>query len=232
MAPMNPTPAIEVRGLTKSYGDHEAVRGIDFTRRPRRGVRSARAQRGGKDHDRRDPRGIPRAHRRSRLGPRVRPWPPRARTARARGHRPAVVRHVPPRHRPRGDRALGVAVPTATRRRRGRRAGGPGSQAARLRAPAIGRPASAAGLRAGDGRRPRADLPRRADDGLRSRRAPRGLEHDPLAARPGQDRAADHPLPRRGADARRPGGDHQGRADPGGRDAGASWARAPRRVSG
>jgi ABC-2 type transport system ATP-binding protein len=31
MGAVNPSPAIEVRGLTKAYGEHEAVRGIDFT---------------------------------------------------------------------------------------------------------------------------------------------------------------------------------------------------------
>ncbi len=31
MGAMNPSPAIAVRGLTKAYGEHEAVRGIDFT---------------------------------------------------------------------------------------------------------------------------------------------------------------------------------------------------------
>ena len=56
-----------------------------------------------------------------------------------------------------------------------------------------------------------------------------GLGDDPLAARARQDRAAHHPLPRRGAGAGRPGGDHQGRADPRrGRAAGARRRRRPR----
>ena len=61
---------------------------------------------------------------------------------------------------------------------------------------------------------PELDLPRRADDRLRPRRAPRRLGHDPRARRPRQDRPADDALPRRGAGAVRPRRDRQGRAHP------------------
>ena len=58
--------AVEVRGLRKRYGEFEAVRGIDFSVAPRRGLRAARPQRRGQDHHRRDPRGLSRAQRRAR----------------------------------------------------------------------------------------------------------------------------------------------------------------------
>ena len=48
-------------------------------------------------------------------------------------------------------------------------------------------------------RRPGARLPRRAHDRLRPRRAPERLGARPLAARPREDGTADDPLPRRGA---------------------------------
>ena len=87
--------------------------------------------------------------------------------------------------------------------------------AGHARAGAVRRPDAPAGLRARAGRRPRADLPRRADDGLRPGRAAQRVGRRPLAAGAGQDRAADHALPRRGPGAGRPRGDHQGRRDPG-----------------
>ena len=51
--------AIRVSGLHKSYGEHEAVRGIDFEVARGRGLRLPRPQRRGQDDDDRDPRGLP-----------------------------------------------------------------------------------------------------------------------------------------------------------------------------
>ena len=68
--------AISVRDLHKSYGDFEAVRGIDFEVQRRRSVRSARPERGGEDHDTRNSGGstpaLERHGFRSRLRPRLR----------------------------------------------------------------------------------------------------------------------------------------------------------------
>ena len=57
-------PVVRVRGLTKRYGDVQAVDGIDFEVAPRRGLRPARAERRRQDDDGRDPRGPARARRR------------------------------------------------------------------------------------------------------------------------------------------------------------------------
>ncbi len=59
-------PAISVASLSKSYGRTRAVDDLDFTVGARRGVRAARSQRRGQDHDRRDPRGLPHAPTRAR----------------------------------------------------------------------------------------------------------------------------------------------------------------------
>ena len=78
-------------------------------------------------------------------------------------------------------------------------------EAGHARPAALGRPAAPARPRARAGRRPGDPLPRRADDRLRSRRPPRRLGRDPLAALARQDDPADDALPRRGRAARRPG---------------------------
>ena len=65
--------AISVRGLRKSYGDFEAVRGIDFEVATGEVFRAARAERRRQDHHGRDPRRAPAAHRGRRVGARVRP---------------------------------------------------------------------------------------------------------------------------------------------------------------
>ena len=58
--------AIEVAALEKRYGDTRAVDGLTFSIADRRGLRAARAERRGQDHDRRDPRGLPPRRRRRR----------------------------------------------------------------------------------------------------------------------------------------------------------------------
>ena len=63
---------IDIRGLRKSYGDVEAVRGIDLHVDRGRGLRAARPQRRRQDDDRRDPRGLPRADGGRGRGPRPR----------------------------------------------------------------------------------------------------------------------------------------------------------------
>ena len=78
-------------------------------------------------------------------------------------------------------------------------------------------------------RRPRPRVPRRADDRLRPGRAPRGVEGHRRPARPRQDGLPDDALPRRGAGARRPRGDHQGRRDRRGGRAGRDSRAARRR---
>ena len=80
------------------------------------------------------------------------------------------------------------------------------------RAP-VRRTATPARRRRGAGRRPGASVPRRADDRVRSLRAPAGLggDREPQGAR--QDGVPDHALHGRGAGARRPGRDHRRGAD-------------------
>ena len=79
--------------------------------------------------------------------------------------------------------------------------------------PPLRRPAAPPRRRHGAGRRPRAALPRRADDRLRPLRPAPGLGRDRRPARPRQDRLPHHPLHGRGAAPRRPGDDHRRRRD-------------------
>ena len=208
--------AIEVEGLRKSYGEREAVRGVSFSRRrtARCSVSWARTAPARRPRWRssRATGSAPRGARRV-LG--MDPGDAAAGAARARRHRAAVERSVPPPDGARGGGALGRALPGAARRRRDDRArSGLTESAERAHERAVGRPAAAAGLRARARRRPRARVPRRADHGLRPGGPPAGVGHRALAAGARQDRAPHHPLPRRGAGARRPRGDHQGRRDP------------------
>ena len=57
---MAETPAVVVDGLTKAYGGDLAVDGLSFGVERGRGLRAPRPQRRREDHDRRDPRGLPR----------------------------------------------------------------------------------------------------------------------------------------------------------------------------
>ena len=219
-------PAIEVTGLSKAYGSLAALRGVDFTVAARRGVRPARPQRRRKD-DRASrcsrATGTATAARSACSG--ATPGPLASCASRVGivlqscGTYPHLTVRETVEH-------WAGAVPAPRDVRRGARARG----ARRLRRPpradAERRPGAAAGLRAGAGRRPGADLPRRADDGLRPGGPPRRLGRHPRAARPRQDRRADHALPGRGAGAGRPRRDPPGRADPGRGPAGR--ARAPR----
>ena len=192
--------------------------------RPRRGLRPARPQRRGQDDDGRDPRGLPRAARAasSPCSATIPSSGPRALRERV-GivlQATGMYRHIRVREAvAHWAGALPAARATSTRcstspaSRQGGRAG----------ADALGRPAAPPGLRAGARRRPRArsssTSPRPAS--TRPRGAPRGSAIRALqGAR--QDRPADDALPRRGAGALRPRGDHQGGADP------RRWAR-PRR---
>ena len=84
--------AIAVRGLRKTYGALEAVRGIDFEIAARRGLRPARPERRRQDDDGRDPRGLPPPRRRRGRGARRRPRARRRRVARADRRRPPVAR--------------------------------------------------------------------------------------------------------------------------------------------
>ena len=72
-------PVISVAGLRKSYGELEAVRGIDLEVGRGRDLRLPGAERRRQDDHGRDPRGLPRPQR--RRGQRARHRPARARTA-------------------------------------------------------------------------------------------------------------------------------------------------------
>ena len=137
-------PVISVRGLRKSYGELEAVRGHRPRGRSRRDLRLPRAERRGQDDDGRDPRGLPRAHRRRGHGARRRPG---ARADRDWRERIGIVlqesRHAPGADRAGVARALRRLLPRAARRGRddrARRAHGEGRRPGR---PAVGRPAAA-----------------------------------------------------------------------------------------
>ena len=191
--------------------------GIDFRVERGRGLRAARAQRRRQDDDGRDPRGLPRRAPRGEVSrARLRPRAPRARRcASASGSccRAAASTGTSPCARrvahwagfyphPRDvDEVIALAglegkadEPHAARSRAASCAG----STSRSRWSAT--PSSSSST----SRRPASTRPRGAPRGRPSARS-REL---------GKTVAADHPLPRRGAGARRPRGDHQGRADP------------------
>ena len=204
---------ISVRGLRKSYGDLEAVRGIDLEVAPGEifaflgpngagktttveileGYRERSA--GEVDVLGQDP------------GRPTRAWRERDRD------RPPGLPADPAADRARGARALRRLLPGAARRRRDDRAGRARGEGRRADLDALGRPAAPARRRPGADRRSRAALPRRADDRLRPLGAPPGLGGDRRPARARQDGLPHHPLHGRGAGAGRPGGDHRRRAD-------------------
>ena len=212
MRRVSTSPAIEVHGLRKAYGEHEAVRGIDFTV----GRGEVFGLLGPNGAGKTTTVEILEGYRTRDAGDvAVLGFDPQRRE-RALRERLGIVlqscgfdRHLTPREmvthwatlypHPRDPDEVIALV-------------GLRGEAGRQRAQAVRRPAAAAGPGAGAGRRPGADLPRRADDRLRPGGAARRLGHDPLAARPRQDGGADHALPRRGPGAGRPRGDHQGRA--------------------
>ena len=208
-------PAILVRDLRKAYGEHEAVRGLDFEVAAGEVFGLLGPNGAGKTTTVEILEGYRDAHGRDRVGARTRSAAALAGAARAGGHRPAVDRDVPPRHAARGAGPLRPLLSAPARRRGGHRDHRPAGEGRRLRAHAVGRPAAPARPRARPHRRPRADLPRRADDGLRPGGAPQRVGGHPLAAGAGQDDPAHHALPRRGPGAVRPRGDHQGGADRG-----------------
>ena len=92
---------------------------------------------------------------------------------------------------------------------------GPLGEGRRSRGAAIGRPAATARRGPGADRRPRAALPGRADDGLRPLGAAPGVGGGGEPARPRQDRVPDHALHGGGTGAGGPGGDHRRRPDRG-----------------
>ena len=227
------SPRIEVRDLRKSYGELEAVRGHRLHGRARRGLRPARAQRRRQDDDRRDPRGLPRAHRRRRRVLGFDPGRAAARAARA------------GRHRPPADRACTATSACARRSRTG-----PGFYPTPRDVDEV---IALAGLARQGRTRGRARCSggqlRRLDFALALVGDPELIfldepttGFDPAARRTAwetirslrdarQDGPADDALPRRGAGARRPRGDHQGRRDPRRGRAAASSASAAARAS-
>ena len=211
-------PAILVRDLRKAYGEHEAVRGIDFEVAAGEVFGLLGPNGAGQDDDGRDPRGLPRRAPAAIVS--VLGHDPQQRSrdaARAGRHRPAV------------DRAC-----TATSRRARRCA-----HCARFypHPRDVDEVIAIAGLRGEGGRAARATLSggqlRRLDLALALVGDPELIfldepttgfdpaarrnawEVDPLAAGAGQDDPAHDALPRRGAGAVRPRGDRQGGADRG-----------------
>ena len=163
---------IEIVGLRKSYGDVEAVAGIDLSRRPRRGVRAARTRTA--PARRRPPR--------SSRGT----WRPRPATTSVLGHDPAkgeqdaqaADRHRPAVHRrrpvpdgARDDRDVRRLLPATASDRRGHRGRRSQREDRRARPTAQRRPAASPRRRDRARRRPGAAVPRRADDRVRPERA-------------------------------------------------------------
>ena len=160
--------AIEVRGLTKSYGDVHAVRGIDLTVERGRDLRAARPERCREDDHGRDPRGLPAARRRHGQGPRLRSGAATATAEEPDRHRPAVDRSRPLPHGGRDARDVRGVLPATL---------GPVDEVIELvgledkrdtRVMKLsGGSAAAAGRRDRPGRQPGSAVPRRAHDRIR-----------------------------------------------------------------
>ncbi len=221
----DPTPAVEITGLTMRYGDKTAV--DDLTMRVESGTITAVLGPNGAGKTTsletcegyRVPAAGPGARARSGPGPRpARPAPPdRGDAAGRRG----VVRRARDGDAP----ARGPAARAPVGHLDARRSAGAGRLRAHAVPPALRGPAAAARAGDGRGRAPRAGVRRRAH-GRHGRRCP---AHD-LGAAGGAaprrgDRRADHPLPGGGRAAGRPGAHHRprradrlrlaARADPG-----------------
>ena len=208
-----PQPAISISGLRMSYGETEAVRGIDlevetgeiFAFLGPNGAGKTTTVEILEGYRKRTGGEVQGAGR----GPRARG----ARLARPDRHRPAVelARSLPDGARV--DRALRRLLHPPALGGGDDRAGRAGGESRLAGAQTVRRPAAPARRRHGAGRRPRAALPRRADDRLRPLRPAPVLGGDRGPPRPRQDDLPHHPLHGRGAAARRPGDDHRGRPD-------------------
>ena len=222
--------AIEVEDLRKAYGAHEAVRGISFSVRRGEVFGLLGPNGAGKTTTVEILEGY-----RERTGGHVSvlgmdPGAAAGRAARADRDRAAVERPLPAPHRARGGQPLGRALPRAARRRRddrAERARGVGRRSARARCRAASSAGSTSRSRSiGDPELVFLDEPTTGFDPAARRQA---WETVRSLQELGQDRAAHHALPRRGAGARRPGGDRQGRRDP--RRGRAGRARRRRRAA-
>ncbi len=163
---------VEVSDLRKVYrGGFEAVTRHRFLDRARRDLRAARPERRRQEHHDRDPRGLPRPHRRRRARARHRPAARRPGLEGAARHRAAVQRRAGQRDGARAAHPLRRALPEPARGRRGHRRRRPRGEGVDAASEALGRPAPPRRRRARHHRHPRAALPRRADDRLRSRGA-------------------------------------------------------------
>ena len=197
--------AIRVSGLRKSYGSHEALRGIDFEigagevfglLGPNGAGKTTTIEilEGYRDRDGGEV---------EVLGQRSRPGAQGV--ARAGRGRPPVLVALPEPDGAREPRGLRRLLREPTRcggDHRDRRAD---RQDGRPLPHALGRAEAAARSGARARRQPRASLPRRADHGVRSRRAPGGVGDDPQPALARHDDPPDHALPRRGGAALGPG---------------------------
>ena len=208
-----------------SYGETEAVRGIDLEVRRGRDLRLPRPQRRRQDVDGRDPRGLPQTDRGRGVGARRGSGARGERLARPHRHRPAVEQPRPVPDRARVARTVRRVLQPPALGRGGHRPRRPRGKSRRAGAQALRRPAAPPRRRHGAGRRPRAALPRRADHRLRPLRPAPVLGRDRGPARPRQDGLPHHPLHGRGAAPRRPGDDHRRRPDRRRRD-----PRGPRRT--
>ena len=210
-------PAILVRDLRKSYGDHRGGRAASTSRSRRGEVFGLLGPNGaGKTTTVEILEGYRDAHERDRLGARPRPRArARASCASASGSSCSAPGCTATSRVREALAHWARLLPAPARRRRGDRARRAEREGRRAHPHALGRPAAPARLRARADRRPRADLPRRADDRLRPGGAPR-RPGDAIRSLQdlGKTVAADDALPRRGAGALRPRRDRQGRADP------------------
>ncbi len=193
---------------------------------PGRGVRDARAQRGGQDHDRRDPGRPAGARQRQCAGPGSGRGE-RGAAAQGAHRRPAPDRgDVPQPDGHRDHRPVPQLLPPLPDDRRPHRGAGPGRAAGRPDQGPLGRPATAAvgGPRARE--RARGAVPRRADDRPRSAGTPVAVGPGAVAQGRRHDGPADDPLHGGSRAAVRPAGHHGSRQGPGAGHGGAAGRRA------
>ncbi len=159
---------ISVAGLRKSYGELEAVRGIDLEVAAGRGLRLPGAERGGQDHHGGDPGGLPAAERRRGQRARRRSGRVRARVARS-GSGSCFRTATCSPSSPCGSRSSSSPATTRRRapwtRRSSSSAFGPEGRSSGSRRLSGGQQRRL-DVGAGAGRESRAAVPRRADDGF------------------------------------------------------------------
>ena len=208
-------PVIAVAGLRKSYGELEAVRGIDLEVAGGEVFAFLGPNGAGQDDHGRDPGGLPgpRAPARSRCSASTRPTPGvpwRQRIGIVLQQTQACSRSSPSASRSSSSPATTPRRAASTRRSSSSASSDKADDAGRARSPAGSSAGSTSALAlVGDPELLFLDEPTTGFDPSARRQA---WEVIAQPARPRQDRLPDHALHGRGAGAGRPGGDHRRRA--------------------